>query len=63
MQTKFNEEEIELLHQMLDKLIESGDNSIYTRKAELQAIDFSNLDDECKIKIKGYRLCLYTDDK
>lgn len=44
MQTRFNEEEIELLHQMLDKF-ESGDISIFTRKAELLSTDFSNLGD------------------
>lgn len=64
MQTRFNEEEIKVLHQMLDKLIESGEDSILFQKAELPEIDLSNLDNmENKIRIKEYRMYLKVNDR
>lgn len=64
MQTKFSEEEIKVLHQMLDKLIESGEDCILFQKAELPEIDLSNLDDmENKIRIKEYRMYLKVNDR
>lgn len=63
MQTRFNEEEIKVLHQMLDKLIESGEDCILFQKAELPEIDL-NLDNmENKIRIKEFRMYLKVNDR
>lgn len=63
MQTKFNEEEIKVIHQMIDKLIESGEDCILFQKAELPEIDL-NLDNmEKKMKIREYRMYLKVNDR
>ena len=66
MQIKFNNEERELMHKMLDELIDSGDETILYQKAQLDwelPSEVWDLPSEDKVKITQYRMCLYKNDR